>query len=246
MLYIYAIRNIIDDKRYVGKTKSPKQRWSSHRTMLRNTVCPKNCNRHLFDAVKTYGIENFVFEILETIILNDNKLLSELEGAYILKLKTTDRQYGYNLNIDSYKKRIAHKETRLIMSKKFSGENNPNFNNHWDSKQKSTMSEIAKKRHASGDIYTHEWKKKISVASSNTWKNIELKKKMALNVKKVKQIYNFQQFDCHGNFIKTWETIDAIIKENPTYKWQNIYSVCNGYKKRIYGFVWKKVLKNEH
>ena len=45
------------------------------------------------------------------------------------------------------------------------------------------------------------------------------------------------------NILETFETIEEIINKYPQYKWQNIYSVCNGYKKRIYGFKWKKELK---
>lgn len=29
----------------------------------------------------------------------------------------------------------------------------------------------------------------------------------------------------------------------PYYKWQNIYSVCNGYKPSIYGYIWRKESK---
>jgi hypothetical protein len=52
--------------------------------------------------------------------------------------------------------------------------------------------------------------------------------------------YRFIQYDLEMNIVKIWDAVEDIIAENPTYKWQNIYSVCNGYKKRIYGYVWKK------
>ena len=67
---------------------------------------------------------------------------------------------------------------------------------------------------------------------------------MRQTLKKSKQKYNFIQKDKQGNFIKKWESVEKIVKSNPDFKWQNIYSVCNGYKKRIYGFKWKKVTKN--
>ena len=88
-------------------------------------------------------------------------------------------------------------------------------------------------------------KKKIGENSTLFWKNnpdkIEI---MAKKVKKTKQQkHSFLQKNENGDILKIWNTIDDILKENPTYKWQNIYSVCNGYKKRIYGFKWEKVEK---
>lgn len=45
------------------------------------------------------------------------------------------------------------------------------------------------------------------------------------------------------DYIKTFDSVEDIILENPSYKWQNIYSVCNGYKKSYMGYIWKKELK---
>ena len=66
-----------------------------------------------------------------------------------------------------------------------------------------------------------------------------MRKKVSIAVKK----YRFQQYTRDGEFIREWESVKEIVAENPGYKWQNIYSVCNGYKKTYMGFVWKKVLK---
>ena len=51
------------------------------------------------------------------------------------------------------------------------------------------------------------------------------------------------QYSKDGEFINKFDSIKSIIEENPSYKWQNIYSVCNGYKKSYMGFIWKKELK---
>jgi hypothetical protein len=47
--------------------------------------------------------------------------------------------------------------------------------------------------------------------------------------------------EAQGNFF--YLEIRIIIKANPNFKWQNIYSVCNGYKPTYMGFIWKKELK---
>ena len=78
--------------------------------------------------------------------------------------------------------------------------------------------------------------------SHNYWKNNpEAKKEMAKKVSIKKQKYNFEQYDLNNNLIRTWNTINEIIENNPNYKWQNIYAVCNGYKPTIYGYIWRKI-----
>jgi hypothetical protein len=87
-------------------------------------------------------------------------------------------------------------------------------------------------------------RQKVSEKSKRFWAdNPDKKESMRLKVKQKKEKYRFLQLSENNALIKVYETIDEVIKENPNYKWQNIYSVCNGYKKRIYGFKWKKELK---
>ena len=73
--------------------------------------------------------------------------------------------------------------------------------------------------------------------------NLELRKQISESVSKAKQIYDFVQYDRNMNFIKRWKSIKEIIENYPSYKWQNIYSVCDGYKPTYMGFIWRKELK---
>ena len=103
------------------------------------------------------------------------------------------------------------------------------------------MSELKKQQHLSG-IYGDEWKSKIGKASSEFWSNNPKKKKqMAEKVAKKKMKYKFKQLNEDMTLVRVWNSVDEIIVENPEWKWQNIYSVCNGYKKRIYGYKWRKI-----
>jgi hypothetical protein len=58
-----------------------------------------------------------------------------------------------------------------------------------------------------------------------------------------KKKYKFLQYDKENNFLKEWDSVEEIISNNPNFKWQNIYSVCNDYKKSYMGFIWKKEFK---
>lgn len=212
----------------------------AHIYLLNKDVCTVNTNRHLFNAVKKYGIENFSFDVVEEV--EGEESLAERELFWMVELKSTDRDFGYNLRVDSSSKCYVHDETREIFRSIFSGEGNPNFGNKWSDDQKLRMSEIAKSRHESG-VYGDEWKSKISKASSEMWKDEEKKSEMAKKVAESKRKYDFEQYSKDGELLKVWESVEQIVLANPEYKWQNIYSVCNGYKKSYRGFIWKKKLK---
>jgi group I intron endonuclease len=87
-------------------------------------------------------------------------------------------------------------------------------------------------------------RRKIGERAKETWKNQNLRDQMASKLKKIKHKYNYIQFSRENVFIKKWDSVDEILEANPSYKWQNIYSVCNGYKPTYMNYIWKKVLKN--
>jgi len=208
---IYAIKNKLNNKLYIGKSINIYERMRQHINYLNKSS--KNENRHLINSWLKNGRNNFEYIVLEDVIPNDN-LLKEKELYWILKLDTLNKEKGYNLRLDSETKCILPLETREKMSKGtlLYYKNNPNV-----------LIEIGKK-------------------SSSFWKeNPDIKIQMANNVAKKLQKFNYEQYDLNGNFIKKWKTVKEIIEQNPNYKWQNIYSVCNGYKSSIYSYKWIKV-----
>ena len=91
MGYIYCITNIINNKRYVGKTTNTiEERWKEHCQDFKKERCEK---RPLYDAFNKYGIENFKIEYLEEV--QDDDLLSEKEIYWIKELGTYGSK-GYN------------------------------------------------------------------------------------------------------------------------------------------------------
>lgn len=91
MGYIYCITNLINNKRYVGKTTSSiEERFKKHCIDSQR----KNRNkRPLYNAFNKYGIENFKIEELE--FVEDNSILSEKEIYWINELQTYGSK-GYN------------------------------------------------------------------------------------------------------------------------------------------------------
>lgn len=91
MGYIYKIKNLVSNKIYIGETKQPdpETRWKQHKNcFLRNAGCPA-----LRDAVKKYGINNFIFEIL---LICFDKDRFEYEIEYIKKFNSIVPN-GYNI-----------------------------------------------------------------------------------------------------------------------------------------------------
>ena len=89
MGYIYCITNIINEKKYVGKTTySITKRFKEHCSDAIKERCEK---RPLYDAINKYGAENFK---IEELIECPNEQLSQYEIMYIEKLSTY--HYGYN------------------------------------------------------------------------------------------------------------------------------------------------------
>lgn len=246
---IYCIKNTLDNKVYVGKSINIENRIKAHKYLLEKDECNINCNRHLFNAYKKYGVKNFIFEIIQPVTdkITDSEL-SDLEFCWMDYYKSFDREYGYNLRRDSSTHCIMHDETRELKSLVVKGELNPNYGNNWTDEMKYSMSIIKKNQHTNGDIYNEEWKKKISKKSSAMWKDDVKKSKMAKKVSESKKLYNFLQKTKDANQpIRLWQSINEILDENPDWKWQNIYAACNGNKKSYMGFKWEYIEKiREH
>jgi group I intron endonuclease len=89
---VYAIRNKVNQKRYVGSAaKSLERRWYFHRWELRRG---EHNNGHLQAAWNKYGEKSFVFEVLERC---KPELCVEKEQYWMDAFQSYDDEYGYNL-----------------------------------------------------------------------------------------------------------------------------------------------------
>lgn len=240
---IYGIVNKINNKIYVGKSVHLERRFTEHKYRINNKI-KKDSNRYLANAVAKYGWVNFELVILEVFNEIDAVKIAERELYWMDFYKSYNRNKGYNLRRDTSIGMVVHSETRKLLSKINKGSRNPNFGNNWSEDEKKRMSEIKIKQH-SEDTYGEEWKGKISKASKKFWsENPDIKQQMANKVKMIKRKYHFKQMTKEGLLIAIWPSVEDIINVNPTWKWQNIYSVCNGYKKTYMGFKWQKFIPN--
>lgn len=87
MFYLYAIIGPTD-KIYFGITKDPKERWRAHRKSKEN--------RPLYNAMRKYGRDNFLFAVLSEHETADEVVAAEI--AAIASVGTQNDGVGYNLS----------------------------------------------------------------------------------------------------------------------------------------------------
>ena len=164
---VYQIKNRINGKCYIGSSVNLRHRQREH---VRKLQRGKHRNRHLQRAFDKYGIETFVFSILEYV---SSKKLIESEQHYLDVLKPE-----YNICLiagstlgsrhtaetcarlsQSHMGKRHSAKTRRKMSIAQSGERHPNYDKQASAETRAKMSEAHK-----GNYHSDEARQRISEA----------------------------------------------------------------------------------
>lgn len=116
---IYMIKNIVNNKKYIGQSIDIHNRWKRHKKELTNGA---HSNCYLQSAWDKYGENNFVFSIIKQCLKDE---LDYYEILYIKQFDTMNKYNGYNLETGGRKNKGVSKETVQKISIALSGENNP-------------------------------------------------------------------------------------------------------------------------
>ena len=112
MVGIYKITNNINKKVYIGQSIDIKRRWRGHKSTATNPN--DECyNLPLYRAIRKYGIENFIFEVLEECNVSE---LNEKERFYIQKYNSYFNGYNLTLGGDSSRVKLAPEIVKGIIS----------------------------------------------------------------------------------------------------------------------------------
>ena len=188
---IYCIENVINNKKYIGKSNNVRNRIRDHICQLTKN---KNDCTYLQNAWNKNGEDNFIFYIVEEC---QKDVLNEREIFFINYFQSNNKEYGYNLTkggdgTSGYKfseEQLSKKsgknhplfgknqsiETRQKMKDNhadFSGENHPMWGKHHreESKNKIRDSRIGKYSGENSPLYgvkkSEEHKKNISISKT--------------------------------------------------------------------------------
>ena len=228
---IYGWYNTKSEKWYVGQTIRPLERFKDHIYAAIN----KKDNTKFYNALRKYGLDKFVYCVLEENVLRVNLNLKEIEW-----IEEFDSFYGgYNMTAGG-RQTILSKESRKRMSESRKGKSsgmkgktawNKGKIGIYSEETKKKMSEFHKgiKNYNYNKPRTEETKKKISNALKG--RPSPFKGKPSPNRKQV------LKYDLNGNYIQTYISILEAKNQNP--KCEAISAVCRGKRKQSGGFIWK-------
>ena len=143
---IYGIRNVINEKIYVGKTgMNFGDRWDSHRSLLNNN---KHDNPYLQNAWNKYGSEKFEFIVIEDCTLDElNKRIKYYKDRGLAYNIHDGGNEGYNLGkhlSEETKRKIGEKNRINMLGKKHSEDTKKKMSTSHKNKKYSPMSDVAK------------------------------------------------------------------------------------------------------
>lgn len=232
--YIYKITNTINEKIYVGKSKNPKVRWRQHKSHS------KKRNTKLYYAMRKYGIENFIFEILEECKENE---VNDREMYYVSFLNpyynmTNGGDGGGFLNKkhgDKWKNAIKQSNSKKVACYDLNG----NLIKIYESCRDASYDVFGKDCRGIDAVTRGEYK----TCGGYQWKTFDnhpdLKiskyKRTSYKVKKV------AKYDCNNNLIEIYDSMTIASKENEA-STAKITLVCKGKRKKHKGYNWKYVI----
>ena len=222
---IYKVQNLINNKIYIGKSIHIYRRWEEHK----NKAKKQQDESYFHKVLNTYGENNFSWEIIEVVPINQ---LNERE-QYWIKFYDCLKPKGYNLTIggdggcpEFLKKPICQYSLEgEFIAKYESGQEAARANNILVS---SGIYECCKGKYKSSNGYI--WRYADDFSKIEPYKDNK-----GINRIKV------EQYDCDGNYIASYDSImeaaEAIGKINSQ---RSISRCCKGEKyKTVGGFQWK-------
>lgn len=171
---IYLIKCLGNGKMYIGKTiQQFEKRWKDHIRELKKSI---HVNKYLQRSWDKYGEENFVFEIVEELNIQNSNIekFNNLEIYYIKKLNTKT-PHGFNMTDggEGVLGMLITDEYREKMSKIKKG-------TKWVDGQREKFSELMKTNHPmKGKKHTEETKLKMSKSQAGRKHSEETKKKIS-------------------------------------------------------------------
>jgi group I intron endonuclease len=175
---IYCIKNLINNKVYIGQAFELSKREYEHFWALKNGT---HWNKYLQRSFNKYGEINFIFEIKECCSKQE---LDEKEKYYINLSKSNIREFGYNMTCGGNTTQGYHhtEETKIKIGQREykTGSENPLFGKKRSDETKKKISEKNKgNKNFLGRHHSEKTKLKISNSKKGTHLTDEQKRKLS-------------------------------------------------------------------
>ena len=228
--FVYMHINKINNKKYIGITcrKKPEYRWGKNGNSYKGQVFKT--------AIDKYGWDNF-----EHIVLFENLCAEEAynkEQELIHEYKTNQKEYGYNLSIGGEHGSTGHMNNSMSIPV-YKYDLDGNFICEYPS-----LSEAERATGISNSAISGCCKGKHLYTKDCQWSYKKVDKMPQVDIFQLRQKHrkgkglSVYQYTLDGNFVKHYQTIELVIKENPTFNANGIYKCCIGKNKSSCNYMW--------
>lgn len=228
MGWIYQIRNIINNKVYIGQTTQHNvaTRWGDHIKSINSDL-----DSYLARAFRHHGLSNFEFSVIHEL---PNEGLDEAEINEI-SIRNSLSPNGYNIreggSRGKHNPESVEKIRQSHIGKTHSDETKEKLRQLNLGKKHTPDTKEKNRRAMFGKPKSKEAVEKSAQARTGLKRSVETIEKM----KMARQI-NVEQWSLDGNYIKTYPSIKQAVIETGC---NDISKCCRGKYKQSGGFVWK-------
>lgn len=251
MNYIYCFTNLINGKKYIGSTtKKPNERYNQHLYNARHKDSEKY-NYPLYSAIRKYGENNFRFEILRELDV-DEIALRKIEQEFIILFDCLSPK-GYNQTLDTnhplsdpltYAK-ISN--TKREQAKRVAEIDEDNkiiqiWRSIADCSEETGLNDRKIASCCRGERLTTGSRRFLYIDENNNICFKEYKRDEYKGAEGTTQVQSsskrVNKLDDNDIVLKTYETIALAARENKCDA-SGISKVCRGLRKKCGGFKWK-------
>lgn len=244
---VYSVINLINNKIYIGQSIDVERRWLQHRYGKGNII--------LRNAIKKYGIENFTFNMLDILDVENKSKTQITEELTALEQKWFDleqpflRENGYNIqktskpNLTSNRDfNFGEKISKIKIDNNHTGKNIKqydlygNFIQEWKS-----AAEVERVMGFKAENISASCLRKSKSSNNFIWRFINDE----ITIEDIKSCNNrvkpitrkIKQLTINNELVRTWQSFKELVN-NSDFDSRPVKDCCNGKRSNYKGYCW--------